>query len=83
MRLGTKAALADSALAIAAGAGYGVGQTQVNQPHMQAALGDLQAAAAQLQVAEENKGGHRARALNLTNQAVTEVQAGIAVGGGM
>jgi hypothetical protein len=83
MRLVTKAALAVSALAIAAGAGYGVGQTQVNQPHMQAALGDLQAAQGQLQIAEENKGGHRAAALTLVNQAITQVQAGIAVGGGM
>jgi hypothetical protein len=70
-------------LAIAAGAGYGVGQTQVNQPHMQEALGDLQAAQGQLQIAEENKGGHRARALSLVNQAITQVQDGIAFGGGM
>jgi hypothetical protein len=65
------------------GAGYGAGVAQGYQPHMRNALGALQTARAELQVAEENKGGHRAAALGLVNQAITQVQAGIAVGAGM
>jgi hypothetical protein len=65
------------------GMGYGVGIAQGYQPHMQSALAALQTAQQQLQIAEENKGGHRANALRLVNQAITEVQAGIAVGAGM
>jgi hypothetical protein len=47
------------------------------------ALGYLESARGELQVAEQNKGGHRAAALSLVNQAITQVQAGIAVGAGM
>ena len=65
------------------GAGYGVGVAQGYQPHMQNALAALQTAQHELRIAEENKGGHRANALRLVNQAITEVQAGIAVGAGM
>ena len=32
----------------------------------------------ELEKAEEDKGGHRVNALNLTNQAISEVRAGIA-----
>jgi hypothetical protein len=51
------------------------------QPHMQNALAALQNARAELQVAEHNKGGHRAEALDLVNRAINQVQQGIAVGG--
>ena len=47
------------------------------QPHMEAALRNLQRAAAELQRAEHDKGGHRARAVDLTQQAIREVDAGI------
>jgi hypothetical protein len=50
---------------------------QENQPHMQAALQHLRAAAEELQKADRDKGGHRVQALNLTQQAITHVQAGI------
>jgi hypothetical protein len=50
------------------------------QPHMQNALGALQNARAELQVAERDKGGHRVNALRLINEAIGEVQAGIAAG---
>jgi hypothetical protein len=50
------------------------------QPHMQNALGALQNARSELQVAEANKGGHRVTALRLINEAIGEVQAGIAAG---
>jgi hypothetical protein len=50
------------------------------QPNMQSALDSLQAARSSLERAAHNKGGHRVRALELTNQAITEVQMGIQVG---
>jgi hypothetical protein len=48
-----------------------------NQPHMQAALQHLRQAAEELQKAARDKGGHRAKALDLTQQAINHVQAGI------
>jgi phage-related tail protein len=50
---------------------------QENQPHMQAALQHLQAAAEELQRAGHDKGGHRAKALALTQQAIIHVKEGI------
>ncbi|HLI66115.1 MAG TPA: hypothetical protein VKU90_07095 [Caulobacteraceae bacterium] len=73
--------VAACAAAFAAGAGC-TGMAAVGQPHMQNALAALQTARSELQVAERNKGGHRANALGLVNQAITEVEAGIAVGEG-
>jgi hypothetical protein len=52
------------------------------QPHMEAALKALQNAATQLQSAEEDKGGHRAKAIPLVNQAISQVQQGIQAGAG-
>jgi hypothetical protein len=51
-----------------------------SQPHMDAALGLLQQARAELQQALHNKGGHRVRAINLIDQTIREVNAGIAAG---
>ena len=48
-----------------------------DQPYMEAARADLQKAKAELLVAEHNKGGHRAKAVGLVNQAITEVNRGI------
>jgi hypothetical protein len=45
---------------------------------MQNALSQLQAPKASLLVARPNKGGHRDRAINLVNQAIVQVEAGIA-----
>jgi len=47
------------------------------QPHMQAALKNLQAAKDHLQKATHDKGGHRARAIKLVNDAIAEVKKGI------
>ncbi len=58
------------------GSGYAV--AQVNQPHMVNALGYLQSARGELQVAEADKGGHRVAALSLVNQAIVQVRQGIA-----
>jgi hypothetical protein len=68
-------------LAIATGvAGFVAGCAYAAQPHMQAALGALQNARSELQVAEADKGGHRVTAMRLITEAIREVQAGIAAG---
>src|SRR5262245_61579474 len=48
-----------------------------DQPKMQAAKADLLSARAQLMQAEHNKGGHRTKAINFINQALTNVNRGI------
>ena len=80
MKTRARVALAAGALVAASALGYGIGLTEGSQPHMQSALNDLNAAKGELQAAMHNKGGHRVKALNLTNEAITEVQAGIAAG---
>jgi len=47
------------------------------QPNMQAAMQYLQQAQQSLQNASSDKGGHRERAMQLVNQALSEVQAGM------
>ena len=61
------------ALAVGLFAGYAV----ANQPHMVNARNFLNQAKAELQLASHNKGGHRDNAINLINQAITEVNLGI------
>ena len=48
-----------------------------DQPRMQSARADLQAARAQLRSATADKGGHRAKALEQIEAAITEVNEGI------
>jgi hypothetical protein len=79
MKTPVKAALAAGALSIAMAAGFTIGQAQGYQPRMQNALGDLRAARGELQAAERNKGGHRERAIDLIDQAIGEVRAGMDV----
>ena len=47
------------------------------QPKMRDALDSLRAAERALEQASQDKGGHRAKAIQLTKQAIDEVQAGI------
>ncbi|MGE0733130.1 MAG: hypothetical protein AB7G15_10950 [Alphaproteobacteria bacterium] len=54
-----------------------VGNVSADQPRMHAAKRNLEAARAELQAATADKGGHRVRALNLVDQAIAEVNAGI------
>jgi hypothetical protein len=54
-----------------------VGRASADQPHMHAALEHLRAARASLDKATPDKGGHRARALTLVNDAIAEVEAGM------
>ncbi len=49
--------------------------------HMDAAIMHLQAAKAELQVAEANKGGWRLQAIKTIDDAIAQVRAGKAVGG--
>jgi hypothetical protein len=57
--------------------GYLAGCATGGQPHMNAALDELQAARSELQSAVSDKGGHRATAIGLVDEAIVEVQAGI------
>lgn len=52
------------------------------QGHMENAIADLNAAANELSQATGNKGGHREVAMNLIQQAIGEVNAGIAFANG-
>src|SRR4051812_27036640 len=52
--------------------------TPPDQPNMESARANLQNAKANLLTAEHNKGGHRANALRLVNEAIAEVNRGIA-----
>ena len=61
--------------------GVGVGYALAAQPHMQAALADLQSARVELNAALADKGGHRVAALGDVNAAIAEVRAGIAHAG--
>jgi hypothetical protein len=72
-RIGLKAVVLASTLALGACIGNAVAQ----QPHMNAALDALRTARAELVAATPNKGGHRARAITLVNQAIDETNAGI------
>ena len=66
------------AIAAAAWSGYAVGE--VHQPHMQKALGDLQDARKELDLATRDKGGHRGQAVQLVDQSIGEVRAAMAAG---
>jgi hypothetical protein len=58
--------------------GYLIGcATGGGQPHMQAALDNLQSARSELTAAEANKGGHRERAIRLVDDAIDQVQRGM------
>lgn len=66
-----------SVLATSIGAGAYNAAAADPQPKMQAALSSLQAALGSLQAATPDKGGHRAKAIELTKSAITQVEKGI------
>jgi hypothetical protein len=70
--------LLGAVIATSVGIGYAAGA----QPHMTETVALLQSARAELRAATPNKGGHRERALGLIDQAIGEVEAGIAFAGG-
>ena len=49
------------------------------QPNMERALGSLHEARISLEESSPDKGGHRVRALELVNQAITQVRLGMYV----
>jgi hypothetical protein len=57
-------------------------QSQAAQFHVDAALATLNLARRDLNLAAEDKGGHRVRAIELINNAIAEVKLGIQVGEG-
>jgi hypothetical protein len=59
---------------------FAAGYALAAQPHMQQALRALRNADADLQAALPDKAGHRVKAMQLVNDAIAEVQAGIAAG---
>lgn len=57
-------------------------EADADQPNMRNALAALEDARRYLQRASTGKGGHRARALELTSQAIAQVREGIRFAGG-
>jgi len=57
--------------------GIVVGRASADQPHMVAALDHLRAARTELDKADADKGGHRAKAITLVNDAIAQVEKGI------
>jgi hypothetical protein len=55
----------------------GAGTALAVQSHMLNAKHDLQTALSELNAATANKGGYRANAINLVNQAIAQVNLGI------
>ncbi|HXH93785.1 MAG TPA: hypothetical protein VNN25_19555 [Thermoanaerobaculia bacterium] len=58
--------------------GFIAGHAIADQPHMQSALEHLRLAKGELELADRDKGGHREKALRLTNDAIAETERGIA-----
>lgn len=81
MRKFSRRSLAQGTLGLAAAAVVTAdlaAEASAAQPNMQDALRALNAALRSLDKAAPNKGGHRARAMSLVEQAIQEVRAGIA-----
>jgi hypothetical protein len=57
-----------------------VGICAADEPHMRAALEHLREAREQLEKAVPNKGGHREKAIELTDRAIEQVKKGIEFG---
>jgi hypothetical protein len=64
---------------ITAIASIGLNSARADQPHLRRALERLRAARAELQSAEYNKGGWRARAVANVDKAIADAEKGMAV----
>jgi hypothetical protein len=71
-----KLAASAGALAATLTLGFAIG-AMAAQPHMENALSYLRNARSELVTATANKGGHRATAIRLVNQAINETEAGM------
>ena len=69
-----------AAVVVIAAASFASGCVVAAQPHMYNALNALQNAKSELEMATPNKAGHKVNAIRLVNEAIGEVQAGIAAG---
>ena len=66
------------AFGIMAATGVLIENAHAEQPHMVAALDNLRSARHQLEIAADDKGGHRLAAIGIIDNAIGEVKAGIA-----
>lgn len=66
-----------SLLAVSLGNNFVSSASAEGQPKMREALESLRAAKVALESADRDKGGHRAKALELTRAAIGQVEAGI------
>jgi len=81
MRLSfSRASVLAFVFALILGAVAGGVAVAASQVHMRNARTDLQSALQQLNVANSDKAGHRVNAIKLVNQAINEVNLGIAAG---
>jgi hypothetical protein len=58
-------------------AAFAIGCASSGQPHMAAARDQLVAARADLEAATSDKGGHRAQAIKIVDDAIAEVDLGM------
>ena len=77
MKISFKSMAVAGGLATAMVFGVMVGQGMAAQPHMKAAFDFLQSARSELQSADADKGGHRAKAIEAVNAALGETKAGM------
>jgi hypothetical protein len=77
MRTSLKAFASVAGLSTMLATGVLVGQATAAQPHMQNAISALQNARAELAAATPDKGGHRVKAMALTDEAIAQVKAGM------
>ena len=73
-----RAILAAFFLVVMLAGGFVAGRAHAAQPHMASARNHLRSARAELERAEADKGGHRERAVRLVDDAIAEVDSGMA-----
>ena len=66
---------------LTAATGILIENAHADQPHMVNALENLRAARHELDAAADDKGGHRVRAIQIVDDAIHEVKAGISYAG--
>ena len=66
------------ALIVVLATAFAAGRASADQPRMHAALEHLRAAKVELEAATDDKGGHRRKAIAFTNDAIAQVERGIA-----
>jgi hypothetical protein len=80
MNMKTKAVLGAAALGLTLSSGICIGVAMADQPHMENALDALHTARHELEIALDDKGGHRIAAIRDVDAAIDEVHAGMHVG---